>query len=449
MRIGFTPGGKLFLAVLLVYCVCPPFTSFDSYYVVPTALSLIERHTTAVDPYVSAAPPVSRYAVECVPPNGPAVAFEQAHGCTGGHWYDYFSIGVPVVAAPVVAIIGLAVKLLHAVAPGAQRLVAQPIIAAFFAGDFIGGHAIVELLCAALFGALAVWLQYRIAGRFLSNRQAVWLALLFAFGTAEWTNGSRNLSQHGLSILCLSVVLYLLLTADVARVRIALAAVPLALAFTIRPSNSIAVAAITIYVAVHHRRSLLPFLGCAVPVALLFFAHNLSALHSIFPRYYDFHSPEPHPPLDGFVMNLVSPSRGLLVFTPIVVFSIAGIVLAIRHRWCWPLTPYLAAIVGLHAVLICRYWAGHSYGPRYFSDMAPLFVFFIIPAILHWWKMTGPPRRIAAGVFLTLALWGIFVQFRGATSLAAQQWNIVPVDLDQAKWRVWDWHDPQFLRGLR
>ena len=81
LRVLSSSGRRLFLAVWFVYSVCPPFTTFDSYYVVPTALSLIERHSTAVDPaVVDAAPAVSHYAVECVPPSGPAVPFYRDKG---------------------------------------------------------------------------------------------------------------------------------------------------------------------------------------------------------------------------------------------------------------------------------------------------------------------------------------------------------------------------------
>jgi hypothetical protein len=306
MRMAPSTGGRLFLAVWFLYSICPPFTSYDSYYVAPTALSILDRHTTAVDPYVPGAPLISQYAVECVPPHGAAVAASDAKGCPGGHWYDYFSIGVPVLATPLVFCIRQAVKVLNLVAPGAHRMVSQPAVAAFLAGDFLDGRAIVELLCAALFGAAAVWLMYRTAARFLPVRQAIWLALLFAFGTAEWSNGSRNLSQHGLSILCLSAMLYLVVLAGERPGFLALAAIPAALSFTVRPSNCIAVAALTAYVAVHHRRYLLRYVACAAPIAALFFAHNLLALHALIPRYYNVNSPEPNPALAGFAMNLFS-----------------------------------------------------------------------------------------------------------------------------------------------
>jgi hypothetical protein len=52
-------GRLLFLAALVIYSVCPPFTSFDSYWTVPTALSLIEHGSTAADNYVAAASPMA------------------------------------------------------------------------------------------------------------------------------------------------------------------------------------------------------------------------------------------------------------------------------------------------------------------------------------------------------------------------------------------------------
>src|SRR5262249_18441341 len=144
----------------------------------------------------------------------------------------------------------------------------------------------------------------------------------------------------------------------------------------------------------------------------------------------------------GMAMNLISPSRGLIIFTPIVLFSMAGMVLAWRHRWCFPLTPYLVAIAVVHSLLIALYWPGHGYGPRYYSDLSPVFAFFFVPAVLLWPK----PRMAVACVFVAMAAWSIFVHARGATSAAANLWSATPVNVDEAPWRVWDWRDPQFLR---
>ena len=46
-------------------------------------------------------------------------------------------------------------------------------------------------------GALAVWIEYRIAVLFLNARQAVSLTLLFAFGTSQWPSPAATASSMG------------------------------------------------------------------------------------------------------------------------------------------------------------------------------------------------------------------------------------------------------------
>ncbi len=409
--------------VFLIYCACPPFTSFDSYWTVPTALSLMRHGSTAVDEYVAGAPAAAGYALE----HGP-----------DGHWYNRYPETVPVLALPLVAVARLAAAV-TARLPWVPDVPSYPPVAAFLHGDVVGGHALVELWCAAVFGVVAVWLQYRIAVLFLPGREAMLLTLVFAFGTSEWSIGSRNLGQHGLTALLLSLALYLLLTG-----REELSALPLALAFTVRPSNAISVAALTVYVALHHRERLVRFLLWALPVAIPFFAYNLVVRRHLFATYF-LALPDRYPDVAA---HFFSPSRGLLIFAPVVAFSIAGMVIAWRGRWCFPLTAYLIAIVSAHTLLVATMWEGHSYGPRYFADMNHLFVFFLIPLVLHWRAMRAPARRVAAAAFLLVAGWGVFVNARGATSIAAIQWSALPVSVDDAPGRVWDWSDPQFLRGL-
>jgi len=40
------------------------------------------------------------------------------------------------------------------------------------------------------------------------------------------------------------------------------------------------------------------------------------------------------------------------------------------------------------------------------------------------------------------------IHFRGAHRRSAWDWNSQPVDVDVDPTRIWDWRDPQFLRGL-
>jgi hypothetical protein len=350
---------------------------------------------------------------------------------------------------PLVALMKGGLALAGPLAPHAGFF-ARREVAAFFAGDLLGGRPLAELWCASTIGALTVWVQYQIALLFLSQAAAMWYALLFAFGTTEWSLASRNLSPHGLTLLLLSAAFYLLLRGgeEGSGVRYGWAGFLLALAFTVRPSNAISCVVLALYVAIHRRAHLLRFLLWAAPVAVVFFGYQVLVRHSLIPLYLT--APKMRNPFwAGVMMNFFSPSRGLFIFTPVFLFSLAGMVLAWKRRWCGMLAPYLVAIVVLHALVVMTIWPGHCYGPRYFSDMTHLLMFFLIPTILWWQKSTPPARTACAAAFLTLAGWGVFVHGHGATSIAANQWSALPVSVDTAPWRVWQWSDAQFLRGLK
>ena len=472
-------GLCLFAGVWLVYSVCPPFLSYDSYWSVATAVSLMEHGSTRVDQFVAGAPRVADYGLECVPAEGPAVGKPGQEGCPGGHWYNTFPLGTAVLVLPffvlmkgVIAVFGPLV--------GHTGFFARREVAAFFAGDLLGGRPLTELWCASTIGALTVWLQYRIGLLFLSRRAATWYAMLFAFGTTEWSLASRNLYPHGLTLLLLSGALYLLLEGSiqprdaenaedpsfapigrlkpaspkpgrfgsVSHWRYGWAGLLLALGFAVRPSNAVSCVVLAVYVAIHQRRHLAQFLLWAAPVAVVFFSYQAMVRHSLIPLYVTA-AKDSNPFWEGMAIHLFSPSRGLFVFTPVLLFSLAGMVLAWRRHWCDRLPLYLAAIVVLHALVVATLWQGHCYGSRHFADVTHLFWFFLLPVIL-WWRNSAPPwRTVCAAAFLALAGWGVFVHGHGATSIAANQWSALPINVDTARWRVWDWRDAQFLRGLR
>jgi hypothetical protein len=481
MRVAFwkSRGLWLFGAVWLVYSICPPFLSYDSYWSVATAVSLMEHGSARVDQYVAGAPRVADYGLECVPREGPAVAKPALEGCPGGHWYNNFPLGTAVLVLPLLGLMKGGLALAGALAPH-SGFFARREVAAFFAGDLLGGRPLAELWCASTIGALTVWLQYQIALLFLSRRAATWYALLFAFGTTEWSLASRNLYPHGLTVLLGSAALWLLAEGagtnrqgldgkpgknapknggmaawkaaprpvSAQSVRYGLAGLLLALSFAVRPSNAIACVVLALYVAIHQRRHLAAFVLWAAPVAVVFFSYQVMVRHSLIPLYLT--APKPRNPFwEGVAMNFFSPSRGLFIFTPVFLFSLGGMVLACRRRWCGRLSAYLVAIVALHALVVMTLWPGHCYGPRYFADIIHLLMWFPIPAILWWRKCTAPARTVCAAAFLVLAGWGVFVHGHGATSIAANQWSALPMNVDAARWRVWDWSDAQFLRGLR
>ena len=118
----------------------------------------------------------------------------------------------------------------------------------------------------------------------------------------------------------------------------------------------------------------------------------------------------------------------------------------------WLLDGCLVAIVVLHWVSISSFpvwWAGHSVGPRFFSDVTPYFIYFLIPVLPA--IAASPPRtRLAlSGLFAGALLVSVFFHYRGANDFAVYAWNADPIDPGYRTERIWDLRDIPYLRGLR
>ena len=82
--------------------------------------------------------------------------------------------------------------------------------------------------------------------------------------------------------------------------------------------------------------------------------------------------------------SLISPSRGILVFSPIFLICLFSVALKIKNRTldrfdvlCITVT---LAYVGMIAISPL-WWAGHSYGPRFMTDVVPLLTYLMLPSL--------------------------------------------------------------------
>lgn len=434
----------MFFGVYFFSGLSPIATSFDSRWTVYKAMSLGQHGDTNLDEYSGVIRDSQYYSVQCVSANG-HVRIGPPEQCNG-HWYDSYPIGGTILTAPLIFGAVGTMKLLH---PVLQHFhTSQPVIAGFLRGDYDIAHALIEEeVASALLAATAV-MMYFIALRFLPVKRAVLLALLFALATSAYSVGGRAIWQHTPSMLLLTIIVYMLLRAEEKPALAAWVGFPVALSYTVRPTDSLFVLVFTAYVAVRHRKYLLGYLLAAAPVAAIFLAYNYSIYKTILTPYYQ-------TPLDGFLPrnwrrmsvglagNLISPSRGLFVFTPVFLFSIWSM---IRQKWKTPLSPWLAILPLLHWLAVSSYvsnwWAGHSYGPRFFTDLTPIFVLFLIPYFQNWQELSRGLRI----VFVTLALIGMAIHLRGGWSVSVIRWNVDPANIDQHPERNWNWSDPPFLR---
>lgn len=442
--------------VFLVHALSPVLTSGDSRWTIPVALSLLERRDTNLDEYLDLIRKNGYYAAECVRP--PEIIHGAAMGdCSGGHIYNRYPVGVPLLATPAVALIRV---LLESLAPALARLPLagiHPFVDAFLGADLIGARALVEMIVASLFIALAAALMALTAGRFLPPRWAVGVALLFAFATPAWSTGSRALYQHAPSMLLTATVLWLLAHQQRRTVHFLGAGFACALAYVVRPTNLLLLVVVALFV-LHRQPRSFPVFAAGASVALAgFFTYNFSVYGRPLSPYYS----QAAPPLDSWqslawvfhalAAQLVSPNRGLLVFTPLFLFSLAGLWRALRGRWLAPLPMYLAILAALQVAVVARFYdfwtGGHCYGPRLTSDLSPVLVFFLIPLLADWSRSRPAPRLIECAFAAAIAA-SLFAHARGALFIETHRWNVDPVNIDDHQERVWDWRDPQILRGL-
>jgi hypothetical protein len=442
----------LLALVFLTHGLSPNATSADSIWTVPQMMSILSQGRTSLDEYSQEMKKQHYRAIECVDSIYGVTTPDPVNGCGAARPYGHYPIAVSVVALPV--FVGMDASL-RICGPAMWSLIgphfSNAVIKAFFYRDYRVSFALVEVVIASFLIGVATAVMFLTFRVFVPRFQATLLALLFAYGTAAWSTGSRALWQHGPAMMLLSIALYLLARRGANPRLVAWTAAPLTLAYFIRPVIAVVIAAVALYILFHYRSEFFRWCFLAFATATPFFIYNASVYHRLLQPYFVHQEFLPFSTgniprfLSALAGQCISPSRGLFVFSPFFIFSVAGVWFAVRRKWEIPLIYYLAIAAALHWVIISAFadWtAGFCFGPRYFSDITPLLMFFLVPAVQEYAKR-GKPKLALAGFTLCAGI-AVFIHMRGATVWAVEEWN--PPDVNPA--RVWDWKDPQFLRGI-
>ncbi|MEX0619827.1 MAG: hypothetical protein WD180_12845 [Pseudohongiellaceae bacterium] len=407
------------VVIFAVHSTSSNITSFDSSWYVPTARSLIAEGDTNLNEFADIVQE-GDYRLETAE----------------GNLYTIFPVGTPLLAVPVVA------------------LVDKILFPRIDDSDYLNRNdtATVERFVASVFVTLAAVCIFSTAYCLTGSLSQSLLAMLvFAFCTAAWSTASRALWQHGPSMLMLALTMFVIVRSKKTPGLIALAGLTLALSYTVRPTNSLSVLILSLYVMLEHRQYFLRYLFCGAVVAVPFIIYNFTIYGAILPPYYMPARIGSNPDfVEALAGNLISPSRGLLLFSPVLLFAVHGVGLRWSSGYWNSLDLSLLVIIILHLATVSsfpQWWAGHSFGPRFMSDVLPYLIYFLLPAISR--VASGLRRgegRFYAGSFLLCMTLSFYVHFRGATSWSVYDWNTHPTNIDAAPERLWDWSDPQFLR---
>jgi hypothetical protein len=333
--------------------------------------------------------------------------------------------------------------------PPGTAFLAFPFFAPFvFAGaDPLNLSLLVRVghVAAATIEVIAALLLWSLMRRFVSARWALALVLLYFFGTSVRTIASQALWQHAGVHLAITVALWLVIsTRPTALWRELAAGVALGYGAVVRQTTGLLVPFLP---AAHVRATVLAFAGAAIGVIPLL-VYNAMAFGNPLEQGYGT-KPFDTSPLVGLYGLLLSPSRGLLVYEPYIVFAFATVVLLKPGRSFLELRllslVYAWAATAILYSTYAEWWGGRVFGPRFLDDLAP-----VLFALLAWGIGQGLLSRLPARIaFWVCAAWSLLIFQVAALVYDQNTWDLSPTNINIDPARLFDWSDPQWLFVLR
>lgn len=438
-RIGLRWIVAVFAITFVVYAVSPVRQNYDSYLAFPTAQSIVHDGNLSLN----------EFDTPLFDDHGSMAITDEGREVNAYPWVPSLALIPAVIALDVGHVVGIG--------PGSSQVAN-------------GGHMdVIQQLGASTLVALVVVLVFIISFQrlrvalSLRRRRAIAgvVAFGFAFGTAAWSTASRAMWQHGPSLFFLAIAVLciqqLLSESAVEGPRLKWTAVCLgaavALSFTCRPTNAVTVIGFTAFIAFRRRKHLKRYLIGAFAVAVPWLMINTATYGSVLPHYYragkvGFHDAF----LEAVATNLVSPARGLLLFSPIVVVGILGVMKRNREDAKPGLLEldYLLLALCLGYLLASsgpseNWWGGHSFGPRFMSDTLVFFAAAATPTVALLMRQRRSAAAIAASLLL---VWSVLVNAQGGVMRSTLCWNGEP-DIDTHTSRLWDFGSSQMLSGVQ
>jgi hypothetical protein len=307
---------------------------------------------------------------------------------------------------------------------------------------------LMEKLAASFLASLSVALLYLLLRRRTSNANALLLTLAYALGTTTWVVSSQALWQHGIAQV-LVIATLLLLTAPFSASRAVAVALLCGLIACNRPPDVILAGVLGIYALFWAGRRWAVFLAAiaSLPMLLVLFYNvrcggNLAGGYGVIGGVHFFR----HPLLPGMAGLLFSPARGLLIYSPFLLF----LVLAFRFLPPIPEERRLSLLLTAGAVLQLALYAkvdwrsGLSWGPRYMTDFLPFLIWMLVPVVE---RLRGAARLAfvaAVAVAIAFEAIGAFC-YSGWVDNALYTLDRDPREMDEA----WKWRNASFIATLK
>ncbi|HUS93733.1 MAG TPA: hypothetical protein VMZ24_00995 [Patescibacteria group bacterium] len=394
------------------------YASADSHFSLIVSQAILEHRTIQLDAYHEVAPALFD-------------AFDYQVDLQNGHWlYDY-PTGSSIYSLPFVGI---------ALLSGSNML---------NTGDnHMWQNIISALVVAAVFLAI-----YRIASAYLSFWPSLTITLVSMMGSTLISTLSTALWNLCFAVLFVSLGLGLIARYDAGRSRTVhpyYLGLILFASFLSRPSTVYFILVVLLYLAIKKKGFLVRTGTVSLILLITFLVFSRISYGSWLPPYYSAGNwLNPSGYLQALYGVLLSPSRGIIVYSPYLLLVAGGMGLyALRgqqHLLFW----LCALWVGFQILSVSAtrmWWGGYSFGPRLLTDAIPALV--LMTAVL--WQDLAPrlskrQQRSVIVVYFSLGLIAIMINsYVGLFNIKTPLWNAYP-DIDQYTDYLFDWEYPQFL----
>lgn len=322
--------------------------------------------------------------------------------------------------------------------------------------------------------SISVGILYLTLLRLTNKRSALWIALIYGLATSSWAVSSQGLWQSSMSQPCLAFAFYFFIKAKENTRNIIYAGIPLALSVACRPHNTIFVLIMFVYVIHKHRAQIIHFMAYPAIIATILLTYNIYYFSTPVGGYgtttesskiltskeideketltknneikvVSDASRLSYPRLNRLLGLLVSPSRGLLVYSPCLIFAFIGMVLALYHRNL--LLTYVAIATIMTIISYSSFYGWHGafgYSYRMLVDLLPGLCLFL--AVVYDWIVK---HRWVKSLFVFLVFFSIFIQIIGTFFYPCGFYDEASKSDIRSDRIFWNWKDAEFVRCLR
>jgi 4-amino-4-deoxy-L-arabinose transferase-like glycosyltransferase len=317
-----------------------------------------------------------------------------------------------------------------------------------------------DKISASFIATLSAIFLYLSLKNLFSQKISLICTLIYAFATCTWAVSSQTLWQQGAVELFLAILIYLVIINEKweNRHNFLLMGIVSGLLFFCRSVDGILLLPIIYYIFMHDKMDKFIYVIAFILVSLPFAAYNFYFFGNFFGGYnsaaslfsFNFEA------VTSFLGLIISPNRGLLVFSPVCFLAFFGIFgiknIKTKNMQYFFIIMAISVFCQITAYSFFKvWWGGWSYGPRFLAGMLPFIVFFLALYFDEFSKTTWNQKNVRKYfIIFVIALficWSVFVQVVGAFYYPKGGWEFKQ-NVDQIPQRFWNWDDSLILQNF-